>query len=355
MNSLLKLFILAVSLGIGFFNVSVKAQPKSQKDLSEEDYVVKYGDTLRGIAGRYLESPEDWRKLQKENPAIKNPHRIYPGDTLGYSGAWSKRVGGERGFERLAKPWYGLPIEKPVEVPPFRPPPLIVSSVDEIESAGFLVPERAAELKLKKVATIINSEEGKLGLTFGDLIYVNRGRAQQVKPGDILVAYRIEREVFHPITSQFIGTLIKVLGRVKIDCLEENISCAEIVKTYDYMQQGDELVPASELSIPYAKPPVGDSKTCCLMVNGELQAFILTEKEARIGITANDIVYLDVGALQGVQPGDQFIIYRKIGEGYPKRALGRLVILSVQENTATALVTESIKMIEVGERVTLKR
>jgi len=351
MNTFSKLFIIAVSFTVSLFNLSAGAQPKPS-DKSPEDYVVKYGDTLRGIARRHLDNPEDWRKLQRENPEIKNPNRIYPGDTLEYSGAWRKFKGTEK---PLAKPWYGLPIERPAQVPAFQPPQLVVATVDEVESAGLLLPERAADLQARDVATLINSEEGKLALSQGDLVYLNWGRARNVMPGDILVAYRVEREVFHPVTSQFVGTLVRILGRIKVDCLEENVSCAEVVKSYDYMQEGDRLMPAGELSIPYARPTVGDSKTCCLPVEGELQAFIVTERDDKIGILASDVVYIDVGAARGVQPGDQFIIYRKIGEGYPKRALGRLVILSVQENTATALVTESLKMIEVGERVTLKR
>lgn len=350
MNLLSKLFIGVVCWTVSFSGLFAYAQEKAQ-DKSVEDYMVKYGDTLRGIAQRHLDKPEDWIRLWRENPAIRDPNRIYPGDVLGYSGAWKTF----KTDKLLSKPWYGLPIEKPVEVPPFQPPRLIISNAEGIESAGFLIPERISDLQTRDVATIINSEEGKLALAFGDLVYLNQGKSHNIVPGDILVVYRPEREVFHPITSRFVGTLVRVLGHVKVDCLEAAISCAEVVKSYDYMQEGDRLMPATELSVPYAKPTVGDSKTCCLTVEGELQAFILTEKEDKVGIYASDIVYIDVGALQGVQPADQFIVYRKPGEGYPRRALGRLVILSVQENTATALVTESIKMIEVGERVTLKR
>ena len=78
-------------------------------------------------------------------------------------------------------------------------------------------------------------------------------------------------------------------------------------------------------------------------------------KSSRRGISFGDIVFLDIGAAQGVQPADSLIMYREIQTGFPKQAIGRVVILSVQKQTSTALVTESVKTIEVGEKVVLKR
>lgn len=54
-------------------------------------YVVKKGDTLWDISKRFLVKPWYWKKLWYNNPQIRNPHLIYPGDVLGIVD-----VGGEK-------------------------------------------------------------------------------------------------------------------------------------------------------------------------------------------------------------------------------------------------------------------
>ena len=93
MGSILKKFShgLRTASAVALLVVGTYAASAQLREGHPDTYVVKRGDTLWDIAGRFLQKPWLWPEIWQANPQIKNPHLIYPGDVI--SLAYLDRVG----------------------------------------------------------------------------------------------------------------------------------------------------------------------------------------------------------------------------------------------------------------------
>lgn len=199
-------------------------------------YTVVPGDTLWGIAVRFLRDPWRWPELWKMNAAqIRNPHRIYPGDTLVLD-----RSGGQMrlsieqarvGPRVRIEPRDGDAIQtiSPSVIEPFLSKPMVVSA-NELNAA----PE------------IVATQEDRVALGPGAVAYV-RGvantqetRWQLFRRGDPLI---------DPETKQLLGYIAIYLGEAELRRRGE-LSTIEITKAVQEVYRGDRLVAAPQ------EPPI---------------------------------------------------------------------------------------------------
>src|SRR4249919_4295 len=92
---------------VAMLTVATYAAAVEMRGDHPDTYVVKRGDTLWDIAGRFLKRPWLWPEIWQANPQIANPHLIYPGDVI--SLAYLDRLGVQPG-PRVGAPINAIPL-----------------------------------------------------------------------------------------------------------------------------------------------------------------------------------------------------------------------------------------------------
>jgi len=95
-------------LSVALLTVATYAAAQSLRSDHPDTYVVKRGDTLWDIAGKFLQRPWLWPEIWQANPQIRNPHLIYPGDII--SLAYLDRVTAQPGPRTEAQPINAIPL-----------------------------------------------------------------------------------------------------------------------------------------------------------------------------------------------------------------------------------------------------
>jgi len=181
-----------------------------------------------------------------------------------------------------------------------------------------------------------------------DVLYLRLKNPGDAAPGDFFTIYKRAHKVFHPTTGQYLGYLVNRLAVVQVSQIDKVLTTVQIVRAYATVSPGDpvmKFVSPTDEGAGTGSPAAGD-------VEGRVVEF-----QSYLGImnmvAQRNVVYLDRGREDGVRPGDRMDIVRS-GGSLPQRVVGELKVLSLEDRTATALITKSISRILKGDRVVVK-
>jgi nucleoid-associated protein YgaU len=322
-------------------------------------YTVKPGDTLWGITNAFFQDSFLWPKVWKHNQYIMNPDLIYPGNVIDLPGGEAAQLETRvetarpvtlpppRVVEEAAPP---PEREKPAEITPPEQPVPSAKPIDMklLAASGYILTGQ------RPAGVVVGSRDGRELNGAGDTAYLLPKDGSQPRVGDRFTVYRSVHKVYHPKTGQYLGDLIRILGQTEItgaDPKEETVT-SKVFTSYDAILPGDFIMspPALDDSIDQTAPPP---------TTGPLEGYIVEVKENRVDQAQFDVVYLDRGRQQGVRSGDRFTIIRAGektslfspggGVRLPRRSIGELQVLSVQDTTATAKVVISTEVIYKGD------
>lgn len=240
----------------------------------------------------------------------------------------------------------------------------------------------------------------------GDYLYINRGEAAGARVGDVYSVIRPRGKFKSSFSKKGrLGIYVREVGAVEIVKVSGAVSVARVKTSCDNFLLGDLLQPMETRVSPLfrQRPPLdllGDS-------SGKAAGRIVLARDARETPSREDIVYIDLGREDNVQVGDYLTIFRPLGKGGVlnsneeeivsgtvggfgsqtfkggefsnqsprksgseadgsvvtsrdakrgrpqnlRRVVGEMVILNVQERTATAVITRAAQEIHTGDMV----
>jgi len=339
-----------------------------------DSYTVKRGDTLWAISKLFLKSPWRWPELWGMNMTdIKNPHLIYPGQTLyldksnGRARLTSRR-GGAESLETVKLsprtrssnlPDASIPTLQNNLIEPFLTEPIIV------EEATLLAAPR-----------FVSAQEGRVFISEGDRAYARSADGLQLStaggnPRDFRV-FRNATALKDPGTGEILGYEAQFVGRAKL-IRGESVTAVrgsevkagetaateivpatlDIVRSKEEMRTGDRLLPEPPLELLTYTPraPANAVEARIVSVYGSAVA----------NVAQNQVVVINRGTKDGMERGHVLAIQTngerlvdKTGTSFqniklPDERNGLLMVFRPFERVSYALVLTATQAVRVGD------
>ena len=169
--------------------------------------------------------------------------------------------------------------------------------------------------KLPQMPEIVGALEEQEQYTYanGDVVYLNAGSQQGIKEDQSFQIIRPRGTVkgVHKEKRGFLGIYVQEIGQLRVFKVNENTSAARITFTCDMALLGDLLAPIPDRESPLLR--AGADLDQFAAPSGKQTGRLMMAKGNREMVTRNDIVYIDLGGEDKINPGDYLTIYRPLG------------------------------------------
>jgi len=298
-------------------------------------YTVKKGDTLWGISQRFITDPMYWPNLWANNPFIRNPHLIYPGQKLAiYDGR--------------------------IELLPEYPQQSAQS--DTIAAEELPTPQEEITLKvqgdlnsfisyegLRTAGRIVDTVDNRIMMTENDTAFVQMQESAAV--GDIYDIFSLGKVITHPKTGKDIGRQITWRGKLLLSEAHEQVYTGTITRAVGEIVRGDILLPAVE----------HNSTIVLKRATQQVDACIIAAHPEKITFAQYDIFYIDRGSDDGLEVGNMLTIVRPRDASklalqdreiiLPDTLLGRALVVKTEPAISAAIILKASEPVYRGDSV----
>ena len=287
-------------------------------------YVVQKGDTLWTLASKFLSQPWYWPEIWYLNPDIKNPHRIYPGDTLRlvYDAEGRPQLRIERAFERgdtvhLSPQVRSTPLDQAIPAIPF-----------EIVAAFMSKPSVVSVDDAKSLPYVVAIGRDRVIGGMGDLLYARNVKG--LPTGSRLNVVHVGDKLKDPETHKVLGYQGVYAGTARLERAAEgsgrnDLAKLVLVSSARETLTGDRLVRDS-LEVPLDFVPHAPAKP----VTGQ----IISVVDGVTVIGQYQVVIINRGTRAGLAPGHVLAIWQR-GDTVPDRGAAGVTDINPLNNAFT--------------------
>jgi LysM repeat protein len=316
-----------------------------------DSYVVKRGDTLWGIAKVFLRDPWYWPEIWQVNPHVKNPHLIYPGDTLRLVYIEGKpTIMLQRGDAARVQPRVrSQPLEGAVNAIPY-----------ETVAAFMSKPSVLSQEQIKTAPYVLASRDVHVAMAEGDTVYV-RGFTDSAALGTHYNVVHVGDALRDPDDNRIVGYDGIFTGAGHVTRIGDPTTLI-MTESARETEPGDKLF-AGGVDVPLDFIPAPPRSK----INGRIMA-------VANGVTVigqYEVVVINRGARDGLVPGNVLAVFEAgevirdtANKGFlstsrlasekvrlPDERNGTFMVFKTFDNMSYGLIMEATNIIRVGDRI----
>jgi hypothetical protein len=173
-------------------------------------------------------------------------------------------------------------------------------------------------------------------------LVVNGGVEQGLEAGQEYFVRRVLPLREAPAKGERVARAVVTAGWIRIDAVESSRAIATVVYECDGIQAGDYLEP---FAMPTVPPPLAEGQP-----DFADPGTVLFGLDQRLMEGAGGYVVVDRGSEQGIQPGQQFTVFRASGTG-PNIVVARGVAMAVHPAATMMKISRMQDHVRAGDRV----
>lgn len=341
--------------------------PVKVKPNAPEKYTVVQGDTLWGIAGRYLNDPWRWPEIWESNKQVYNPHLIFPGDVLLLCRIQDRTVvavdqgGGCSEVAGRIASGGGVPTETvmpngTVKLHPQvreKPLALAIPAIPLKDIQRYLNESRVVTKDmLDRAPYVISGVDDRVVAGAGDNVFV-RNKNDLLRNDNAYGVYRAGVTYRDPDSGEPLGLEAEDIGAGQLVALEGQVGTLKVSRTNQEIRIGDKLLENESTQIASMFHPANPENVKAgkiIRIFGSLSSAM-----------QYNVVVINRGKQDGVVPGHTFALWRagaviqdqvstdKVR--LPAEHSGLAMVFRTFDRVSYALILSATKALRIGDEV----